>query len=45
MATIRPVMVGISAASGKAMPPLVSRFGSSLRTKTRNPIGSTTSKG
>src|SRR6478609_9076921 len=44
METMRPVMVGISAASGSAMPPLVCRFGSSLRTRTRAPIGSTYSK-
>ena len=44
MVTMRPVMVGISAASGKAIPPLVSRLGSSLRTRTRGPIGSTYSK-
>ncbi len=41
---MRPVIVGISAASGSAIPPLVSRLGSSLRTRTRGPIGSTYSK-
>src|SRR6188768_4295415 len=44
MATMRPVMVGISDESGRAMPPFVCRFGSSLRTRTRAPIGSTYSK-
>src|SRR5436190_22018213 len=44
MATIRPVMVGISDESGRAIAPLVCRLGSSLRTRTRAPIGSTYSK-
>ena len=38
--TILPVIVGISEASGKAIPPLVSRLGSSLRTRTLAPTGS-----
>ena len=42
--TIRPVMVGISAASGSAIPPFVSRLDSSFRTSTRAPMGSTYSK-
>ena len=45
MVTILPVIVGISASSGRAIPPFVSRLGSSLRTRTRGPIGSTYSKG
>ena len=40
MVTIRPVIVGISAASGRAIPPFVSRLGSSLRTRTLAPMGS-----
>ena len=41
--TTRPVMVGISAASGSTIPPRVFCRASSLRTRTRLPTGSTNS--
>jgi len=43
MATMRPVIVGISILSGRWMPDLVCFLSSSLRMRTRWPMGSTVS--